>query len=429
MKPVPAHRPKLQWSLCLGVSVLLMAWREGASAGDWPQFLGPNRDGVCSEPLRFEAGIEPSSLWSREVGAGFAGPVVVGDRVLLHHRRGGQEVLEAWKAQDGTSLWTLSHPATYRDDFGFDDGPRAVPTVADGRVFALGANGQLSGASLADGAPLWSVDTGKRLGAAKGFFGFACSPLVHRDLVLVALGGRPGAGIAAFEVGTGQLRWKSGDHEAGYASPVLSQFWGATQAVFLTRDGLRVMDPDTGATRCEYPWRSRQHASVNATTPLVMGEQVFLSASYGTGAILLDLRSRTPSKVWSSDEALSCHYASVVLHEGMLFGFHGRQEQGTELRCVEAQTGKVRWTKDGLGAGSVLIAGGQLLILTERGEWLAAEAKATGYKELARTQVLGSGTRAYPAIANGRWFGRDPRKLVALALQPRSAAAVKSNVP
>lgn len=425
----PSRRIASRWEFRFSLALCLVALAAEAMAGDWPQFLGPKRDGVSLEQFDFDPGFEPRPLWAHEVGTGFAGPVVSGDRVLLHHRRGDQEVLEAWKTQDGTPLWTQTQPATYRDDFGFDNGPRATPTVAEGRVFTVGAEGRLSCVTLANGAQEWSVEAGKSVGADKGFFGFACSPLVFRDLVVVGLGGRPAAGVAAFEVGTGRLRWKSGDHEAGYASPVLAELWGATQAVFLTREGLRIVVPETGATLVEYPWRSRQHASVNAAIPLVLGDQVFLSASYGTGAILLDLRKRAPVKVWSGDQSLSSHYASVVHRDGMLYGFHGRQEQGTELRCVEARSGKVRWSKEGLGSGSVLVVGEHLMILTERGEWLAVEATPDGYRERARAQVLGSGARAYPAIAEGRWFGRDPRRLVARDLRPGRATPAAPNVP
>jgi outer membrane protein assembly factor BamB len=418
----------------LGIAIIqawiLLAITPGpkAEAADWPQFLGPNRDGVSAESFAFEAGFEPATLWTREVGTGFGGPVVVGDRVILHYRRGNQEVLEAWKVQDGSSLWTNAQPAVYRDDFGFDDGPRATPAVVDGRIFTLGASGRLSCVTLAVGRVVWSVEAGKLLGAEKGFFGFACSPLVHRDLVLVSLGGKPGAGVAAFEVGTGKLRWKSGDHEAGYASPVLAELWGSTRAVFFTRDGLRIIDPTSGVAQCEYPWRSRQNASVNAATPVVIDRQVFLSSSYGTGAILLDLQTREPARVWSGDQSLSSHYASVVHRDGSLFGFHGRQEQGTSLRCVAARTGQVRWSHDGLGSGSVLMAGENLLVLSERGEWLAVDAKAPDFRVLARAQVLGTGTRAFPAIADGRWFGRDPRQLVAVDLRPRRGGTSKSNL-
>ncbi len=168
----------------------------------------------------------------------------------------------------------------------------------------------------------------------------------------------------------------------------------------------------------EHPWRSRQQASVNAASPVAIGtNRIFLTTSYDTGATLLEIRGGKVVTIWSNDESLSSHYASVVHRSGLIFGFHGRQEYGASLRCIEAATGKVRWTKDGLGSGSVLLADDQLLVLTERGELIVAQAVADGFRPMARAQVLGSGTRAFPALANGLWFGRDTKKLVCLDLR------------
>lgn len=436
MRPVPsvavrsAPRSTPAWSpVIAGVLAVMLGGVSGrATATDWPQFLGPHRDGTSVEAVRRNWPADgPAVLWSREVGAGFSSPVVTGDRVLLHQRRGDEEVLECFEAaKGGEPRWRATQTTTYRDDFGFDDGPRATPAVADGRVFTFGAEGTLGAFELATGRCLWSTNAARGFGADKGFFGFACSPLVTGGLVLLSLGGRDGAGLVAFEADTGRLRWRTGTAEAGYSAPVLGEFGGRQCAVFFTRAGLAIVDPLSGAVQLEHPWRSRQHASVNAATPLVLApDRVFLTASYGTGAAMFQIGDRAARRVWSGDEMLSSHYASVVTRDGLLFGFHGRQESGPELRCVEAATGRVRWSKNGLGAGTVLLARDQLLVLTERGELLVASAAGDAFRPSARAQVLGSGTRGYPALANGRWFGRDPRRLVCLDLGESANGSAK----
>lgn len=398
-----------------------LGWLLGSLAapgGDWPQWMGADRNGRTSEGVSVAWPVDgPRVVWSRSVGSGFSGPVVLGGRLVLHHRRGEEDVVECLDAgRGGEPLWRHVQPATYRDDFGFDDGPRATPAIAGGRVHAFGAEGMLTCLDLATGRLVWKVDVARELGAGKGFFGFACSPLVAGGRVMLNAGGRNGAGVVALDAGTGTLKWKATSHEAGYAAPVLMAAGDEARVVFFTREGLVITGMETGAVEAEFPWRSRQGASVNAATPLVVGRRVFLTSSYGTGAVLLEWTGKGTGvrSIWSGDDALSSHYASVVHRDGQIYGFHGRQETGAVLRCVDWATGKVRWTADPFGSGSLLLAGEQLVILSERGELLVAPAVPDGFKVRARAQVLGSGTRAAPALAAGRLYARDTRKLVCL---------------
>ena len=159
-------------------------------------------------------------------------------------------------------------------------------------------------------------------------------------------------------------------------------------------------------------------ASVNAATPLVVGDLIFLSASYGTGAALFQVDGDSLDRIWSSDDALSSHYASIVHHDGYLYGFHGRQEYGPSLRAVELRTGEVAWTVDGFQAGSVMLAGDRLLIVRETGELVVADAVPDEFRPLARAQVLPPVIRAYPALANGLLYVRNGDTLVCLSLRP-----------
>ena len=388
------------------------------AAQDWPQFLGPARDGrYAGAPLAASwPDGDPRRLWSRPVGAGFAGPVVSGDRVILFHRVGRREVVEALDAATGDTVWRYDYPTSYRDDFGFDEGPRSVPVVADGRVYTFGAQGQLHAVDLETGAGVWQVDTHDRYGVRKGFFGAAGSPLVEDGRVIANVGGRRG-GIVAFDAATGGELWTATDHEASYSSPAAGTFGGRRLALVFTRTGLVGLDPASGEVRFERRWRSRLGASVNAATPLVLGDSVFISASYGTGAALLRIEGGTLAEAWSGDDSMTNHYATAVEHEGVLYGYHGRQEYSPSLRAVDARSGTVRWSEDRFGAGTVTLAGDVLVILRESGELMLAEATPEALRPLARARILPGVVRAYPALADGRLYARNTDTLVAVDLR------------
>lgn len=404
-----------QWSV---VALVVAAAGGGVTARDWPQFLGPARDGrYTGPPLAASWPADgPRRLWSRPVGAGFAGPAVAGDRVILFHREGGREVVEALDAATGETVWRYDYPTTYRDDFGFDEGPRSVPVVHDGRVYTFGAQGQLHAVDLETGAGVWRVDTHADYGVRKGFFGAAGSPLVEDGRVIANVGGRRG-GIVAFDAAAGEELWTATDHEASYSSPVGGTFGGRRLALVFTRTGLVGLDPATGAVRFERRWRSRLGASVNAATPLVLGDRVFISASYGTGAALLRVDGRTLIDEWTGDDSLTSHYATAVERDGVLYGFHGRQEYSPGLRAVDARSGAVRWSEDRFGAGTVTLAGDRLVILRESGELLLAEATPDAFRPLARAPILPGVVRAYPALADGRLYARNTDTLVAVDLR------------
>ena len=388
---------------------------------DWPQFLGPTRDGVYAGndlAAEWPAGA-PAVVWKREVGQGWSGPVVSGGKLILFHRLADKEVVECLDAFSGKPLWTADYPTAYKDDFGFDEGPRATPAVAGGKVYTHGAEGVLHCWDLATGKRVWRVDTKETLRAGKGFFGPACSPLVERDAVILNVGGK-GAGVVAFDKATGEIVWRATDDEAGYSSPVAATVGGKRRVLALTRAGLVSLDPKTGEVQFRFPWRSRQHASINAATPLVIDDLVFISASYNTGAALLRVGGKGPEKVWSSDEALSNHYATSVRHGDFLYGFHGRQEDGPSFRCVELKTGKVRWEEESFGAGTVLLAGDRLVILHEKGQLLTAPATPEAFKPGRRAQVLPFEARAYPALAGGLLYARAKDKFVCLDLRKSS---------
>jgi outer membrane protein assembly factor BamB len=403
------------------VVVILGAALRGGAA-DWPQILGPSRDGVYAGPSLADSwpASGPRKVWQKTVGQGLAGPAVAGDRLILFHRIGDEEIVDALDARTGEARWRYAYRTAYRDDFGFDEGPRAVPVVASGKVYTFGAEGQLSALDLATGKRLWNVDTRTRFGVRKGFFGAAGSPLVEDGRVIANVGGKDGAkgaGIVAFNADTGAVLWTATDHEASYSSPVGATFGGRRHAVFFTRAGLVGLDPATGSVIFQRPWRSRSQASVNAATPLVVGDLIFVSATYETGAAVLRVKGSELTEVWASDDVLSNHYATSVHVGGYLYGYHGRQEFNPSFRAVDLKTGVVKWSVDRFHAGSVTLAGDRLLIARETGELVLAAASAQAFRALAKAQILPPTVRALPALSDGLLYVRNDNTLVCLDLR------------
>jgi len=392
--------------------LLLLTWHH-ALGEDWPQFLGPTRNGVYSGPTPALAWPKsgPPMLWKNDVGQGFSAPVVARGRVILFHRLENRAIVELLDALTGKRVWSAEYPTLYRDDFGFDEGPRGTPAVAGDRIYTFGAEGVLQALDFATGKRVWSVDFKQKFGVDKGFFGAACSPLVEGDRVLMNVGGQNGAGVAAFDAATGKVLWTATNDEAGYSAPVAATVGGVRHALFFTRNALVDIDPATGKVRFTFPWRSRSHASVNAAAPVIAGNLVFLSASYGTGATLLQIDGSGAKQLWASDDALSNHYATSVYRDGYLYGYHGRQEYGQSLRAIELKTGKVQWNVDGFGAGTVTLADDRLLLMRENGELVVALASPKEFKALARAQLVPGVVRAYPALADGKLYVRNERTL------------------
>ena len=392
-------------------------------AADWPQFLGPSRDGrAAAQEVALPAAYarEPEVLWRRSAGAGFAGPVVADGKVILFHREGGDMTTEALDPRTGKTLWRSVYVTDYVDSFGFDNGPRAVPAVADGRVFTHGPEGRVTALDLATGRELWAFDTVAKAGSPQGFFGRAPSPLVLGERVWIAAGGEldgNDAGLLALDVRTGAPVSASVGDEAGYASPVAT---GPGRVLAWMRNRLWLVDATSGTVLDSRPLRSTMDASVNAASPLACGEgRWFVSAGYGVGANLLRITDKPAlEEVWSRQDVLDCHYATPVVHDGHLYGFHGRQETGMKLRCVRLADAEVVWeAPDKLPGGTLQLVGDRLLIVTEQGELWVVPASPKGFDKAFAVQILRAGHRSHAAFADGVLFARDSEELVAVPLR------------
>jgi outer membrane protein assembly factor BamB len=321
-------------------------------------------------------------------------------------------VVESLNAADGKLQWKFAYASNYTDDYGKGDGPRSTPLVAGSRVYTLGAEGRMHSLDVETGRKVWTRALNDDYEVPKSFFGVATSPLAEGNLVLVNIGGKQ-AGIVALVAESGKEAWRATNHEASYSSPVAATIDGLRHVLFFTREGLVSLDPKNGNVRLGKPWRSRFNASVNAATPVVSGDLVFLSASYNTGAVLLRLHGDGADEIWKNDQSLSNHYTTSIYHKGYLYGFDGRQEEGARLRCVEMNTGKVLWTNADSGCGSMVLAGADLVALSETGDLVLIEATPSAYREKARARVLSPPCRAPIALAAGVLYARDGKRLVA----------------
>ena len=376
-------------------------------AGDWPQILGPNRNGKADGERLLERwpAAGPKVVWRYPLGSGYAGPAVAGGRVIVFHRSGASERVECLNAASGKSQWKADFPARYRGGVNPDQGPRCVPLVSGGSVFAFGAAGDLYAVALDSGKQLWSRELYADYGGDEGYFGAGSTPIVLGGKLLVNVGGRK-AGLVALDPASGKTLWQSSDEAASYSSPAAAASNGKEHAIFVTRMNCVLVDPASGKVTALFPFGQRG-PTVNAATPLVFGGKLFATSSYGVGAMVATLEGTTAKQLWANDDTLSSQYSTPVEHEGFLYGNHGREDIGVaELRCVEAATGKVRWSQQGFGVAHAILADGKLLLQTADGKLILAAADPTKYRELASARVATKPTRALPALSAGKLYVR-----------------------
>ena len=398
-------------------------------AGDWPQILGPHRNGVAVEERIASAWSSSGlkTLWQRDVGRGFAGVAVCKGTVVLFHRVGDQEVVEALAGATGKPVWKSAFPASYVPILSDDDGPRVVPIIAQGRVYTYGAMGHLRCLDLATGKALWERSTYDDFNAKQpidgeppeGYFGIGSSPIVEGDKILVNVGGdAQEAGIVAFALLDGRTLWKATAERASYSSPVAVTVGGVRHVIFVTRLSVVALDPDSGKVRFRFPF-GRVGPTVTAATPVVFDGHLVVTASYGIGAVLAKIGSDQAEVLWRDPRILASQYTTCVEKEGCLFGIHGRQDgPRADLRCFDPRTRKVLWTEPSFGYATLMKADGKLLILKTDGTLVLAAANLSHYEELARTQVCENTTRALPALAEGLLYLRDTKVLKCVDLRP-----------
>jgi outer membrane protein assembly factor BamB len=411
-----AKGPCLLASLILAVLPALPA-----TASDWPQLLGPTRDAVYAGPALAEDWplTGPPIVWKADVGQGYSCPVVGEGRLIVCHRLGDQLVVDCRDPKTGDNLWTFKHDMKFQDGAYFDSGPRPTPTIKDGKVYIHNSDGYLASLDLKDGHKIWSRNPKSEFHSSATWHGCVASPFVNDKAVILPVGSTNGAGIVAFARDTGETLWQVTNEKASASSPVIATFDGKSQLLVATREALHSLDPDTGKDYWSLPTRKQTSGNVYAASPVVSGDQIFLSGWYKLGAHLIRVKNGQLEKLWHVDDAISTHYAAGIIYEGHIYGFHGHawEAGGPSLRCIEAATGKLVWEQPQAGSGTLVRFGDNFLILSDNGELQLAKASPKGFKLKGRVQAVGRTTRSYPAIADGFAYIKGPRTLVCVDLR------------
>jgi outer membrane protein assembly factor BamB len=399
---------------------VLLALNAPAPAGDWPQWLGPRRDGSSSEKVKPWKG-DLKVLWRKGVGPGHSSPVVAGGKVYLHTRvpDKDKEQLTAYDARTGKPLWAKAYPRDKFDGF-YGTGPQATPAVAGGRVYAFGITGVLTCFDADKGSVVWQVDTKKKFRSPSLKFGCACSPLVEDGKVVLNVGAK-GASIVAFTADKGEVAWKALDDPPSYSSGIAFGEGKQRQLVFLTDSAVRSLSP-AGKPLWMVPFHDKLNES--SSTPARAGDVLMVSSIFsGMLALKLGPPDGKPSarQAWKNP-ALTCYFSTPIpVGKGHVYLVTGRIFPATStLRCVDLKTGKELWNKPKVGkyhAALLRTADDKLLMLSDLGHLVLLDPDPKGYKELARSKV-GKGEQiwAHPALSEGRLYLRDEKELICLQL-------------
>jgi outer membrane protein assembly factor BamB len=384
-----------------------------ASKAFWTDFRGPRRDGHYDEMpvLTNWPSSGPSRLWRRPVGGGYASLVVANGKAFTIEQRRNQEVVSAYDLATGREVWTNAWDGHFQESMG-GAGPRATPAFNEGRVYALGAEGELRCLDAETGRSLWSKNILRENGASNLQWGMAASPLIVDDKVIVLPGGHNGKSVVAYNKLTGEPVWQALDDKQAYTSPMLANLAGQRQilvvtgarAVGLTVDGKQLWD---------YPWNTSY--DINSAQPVIVGPDRFvLSAGYGHGAALVRVTKTadgfSAATVWENTR-LKNKFSSSVLHDGHIYGL-----DEAILACINVETGDLKWKGGRYGYGQLVLASGHLIVATEDGDVALVRATPERHDELVRFSALEGKTWNHPAISGGILLVRNTTEMAAFRI-------------
>ena len=398
-----------------------------AGAADWPQWRGPDKDGISRETglLKEWPDGGPEVLWRVPLGEGFSGISVIGGRVYTMFSEGDDEFVVCLNAANGEEIWRFRSDANYIESMG-GNGPRATPTIDGELLFTVTAQGKLYALNTENGEKVWSHDLQGEFGSRIPRWGSCTSPLVEGDLLLVEVGGTDGKSIVAFDKTSGDVVWSSLTDVLGYSSPIAVTIDGIRQLIVFTGTRLVSVSPDNGQLYWTYPWQTEY--DVNAATPVfIPPETIFISSGYGKGAAVVQVRVKASAEssaeenegeknrveinveeIWKNEE-MKNHFATSVLHGDYVYGF-----DNAILKCIDANTGMEKWKTRGFGKGTLMLADAHLIILSDRGKLGLAEATPSGYNEVASEEILSGLCWTVPTLANGNLYARNEKEMVCL---------------
>ena len=389
--------------MSLAVIALFLSTEIAAQVGaDWPQWRGPNRDGISKETGLLKQWPEqgPPLVWkSTGAGRGYSSLSVANGRLYTMGLRGDKEFVIAFDVATGKEVWATPHGGAYRDSRG--DGPRGTPTFEGGRLYSLGGNGDLSSIDAKTGKIIWSMNVLQKFGGENIGWGISESPLVLGEKLIVNAGG-PGASVVALNKKDGALIWKSQSDKAGYSSGMPVQIGDTTQVVFFTNNRAVGLDLKDGKLLWDYPRAANNVA--NVATPVVRGNRVFISSDYGTGAGMVEIKADGKAQEVYFTKDMRNHHSSSILVGDYLYGF-----SSSVLTAMRFDTGEVAWRDRSVGKGSLVYADGNLYALSENGVVGLIEASPKGYVEKGRFRIQQDSlpTWTHPIVVGGRLYLRD----------------------
>jgi outer membrane protein assembly factor BamB len=400
----------------------LFAWAVGAAflltqslpapGEDWPQWQGPNRDGISKEAgwqTQWPAN-GPKVLWKATLGTGFGTMSVSEGRVYSMGNQNDTDTVFCLDAETGSVRWKHSYPCKL-DPKNFEGGPCATPTVAGNVVYTCSRYGDVVALDANSGKVVWSKNLLKEAGANRTTWGLAGSVLILDNLAILNIGSTG----CAVEKATGKIVWSS-KGTGGYSTPVpFTVNEQKAVALFSAKSVLAVAVAD-GKKLWEFPWVTSY--DVNAADPIISGDKVFISSGYGRGCALLKMDGASITKVWEN-KGMRNHYANCVLVDGYLYGFDGQANSG-KLKCIELDTGADKWEQAGLSAGGLMVADGKLVALADRGKLVIAEANPSAFKKLAEATPLSGKCWTMAVLSNGRIYARNNKEGELVCLDVKS---------
>ncbi len=385
-----------------------------STAKGWTDFRGPNRDGhyrgmpiLTSWPPQ---GLTP--IWRQPVGGGYASFVLAGGQAFTIEQRRHQEVVAAYDIKTGAEIWTHSWEASFQESLG-GDGPRATPTWDDGRIYALGAAGELRCLDAKRGTLIWSRNILRDNQAGNLTWGMSASPLIVEEKVIVLPGGPRGKSVVAYHKKTGKPLWKALGDKQAYTSPMWVTLAGKPQLLIVSARRMMGLSAENGSLLWDYPWITDY--DVNSAQPILLGKnRIFISAAYGHGAAVVEV-NQTPDGyrariVWQN-RRMKNKFTSSVFKDGYIYGL-----DEAILACVHAGSGQLQWKGGRYGYGQVLLAGGHLIVLTESGDLVLVQADPERHRELARFSAIRGKTWNHPAISDGLLLVRNSREMACFDL-------------
>jgi outer membrane protein assembly factor BamB len=372
-------------------------------ATDWFRWRGPDLNGISKESdwqPKFPAE-GPKQLWKANIGTGFSSFSVSNGRVYTMGNDKDTDTVFCFDAESGKEVWKHSYPCPLDPKY-YEGGTSVTPAVDGDRVFTLSRKGDVFCLDAKTGKVVWAKNLEKELGVKIPTWGFAGSPLVEKNLLLLNVGSHG----TALEKKTGKLIWTSDKTVSGYSTAVPTEYDGKRCAVFAGEKSVFAVTVADGKLVWEHPWKTEY--DVNAAEPIISGDKVFISSGYNHGCAVIQIKGDKATVIWEN-KVLKNHINSSVLFNGFLYGFDGNAGPKADFRCVEFATGNVKWSELKLGAGALMIADGKLIIHTDKGELIIAEATPDSFKPISRAQVTGGRNWTTPVLSNGRIYCRNAK--------------------